>query len=237
MQLTLEGLTIEQESIRLIQQNEPKTGYLVAFSGGKDSTVALDLVKKSGVKYKAVYSLTSVDPPELVRFIKDYYPGVEVYHPKYNMWELIQIKQSAPMRNRRFCCKPLKEVTGDELGYEITITGVRAEESGERAKYHEASPGRLTPVIRWTELDIWDYIESNNLPWCKLYETRSRIGCIMCPMGGKGGMKRDAEMYPKYADAYKRAFQRLIDTRNKRDKPLTWQSGEEMFDWWVNAQK
>jgi phosphoadenosine phosphosulfate reductase len=237
MQLTLSGKTIIQESIELIQQNEPKTGYLVAFSGGKDSTVVLDLVKKSGVKYKAVYSLTSVDPPELVKFIKDYYPDVEVYHPKYNMWELIEKKMIAPTRIHRFCCEFLKEGLSKIKGYDITVTGVRGEESSRRSKYHEVSENRVAPILRWSLLDIWDYIESNNLPWCKLYETRERIGCIMCPMQGKGGMKRDAEMYPKYTDAYKRTFQRVVDKRKALGKPCSWDTGEEMFDWWVNAQR
>ena len=42
-------------------------GYYVAYSGGKDSDVILDLVRRSGVKYEAHHHLTTADPPEIVR--------------------------------------------------------------------------------------------------------------------------------------------------------------------------
>lgn len=66
------------DSIRLIRKGEklalalnPEDGYFVGFSGGKDSQVLLDLVKRAGVKYKAHYNVTTIDPPENVRFIRN----------------------------------------------------------------------------------------------------------------------------------------------------------------------
>jgi phosphoadenosine phosphosulfate reductase len=58
-------------------------GFFVAFSGGKDSVVVKKLCDMAGVKYDAHYSVTSVDPPELVRFIKEKYPDVEFEFKKY----------------------------------------------------------------------------------------------------------------------------------------------------------
>lgn len=48
-------------AIRRLKSFEPEDGYYVAFGGGKDSIVVLDLVKRSGVKYDAHYTITSVD--------------------------------------------------------------------------------------------------------------------------------------------------------------------------------
>ena len=64
----------EEETIDFIQRYEPPEGYFVGFSGGKDSIVLLDLVKRSGVKYKVYYSCTGIDPPEVVKFIRDNHP-------------------------------------------------------------------------------------------------------------------------------------------------------------------
>lgn len=73
---------LEAEAIKFLQDNEPPEGYFVGFSGGKDSIVTLELVKRSGVKYKAYYSCTGIDEPSVVRFIKEHYPEVEWLKPK-----------------------------------------------------------------------------------------------------------------------------------------------------------
>ena len=51
-------------------------GFHVAFSGGKDSQVIYELCKMAGVKFKAFFYKTSVDPPELLKFIRSDYPDV-----------------------------------------------------------------------------------------------------------------------------------------------------------------
>ena len=53
-----------QVAIDRIKTFEPPEGYYVAFSGGKDSVVILDLVKRSGVKFDAHYNITGIDAPE-----------------------------------------------------------------------------------------------------------------------------------------------------------------------------
>lgn len=102
-------------SIEALQTFEPKEGYYVAFSGGKDSVVIKKLCDLAGVKYDAHYSVTSVDPPELVRFIKEAYPDVHRDIPHYSdgkpitMWNLIPKMGVPPTRLMRYCCDKLKE--------------------------------------------------------------------------------------------------------------------------------
>ena len=76
------------DSISLLKRAEPlalamnpEDGFYVAFSGGKDSQVMLDLVRRAGVKYTAWYSVTGNDAPANVYFIREHYPEVRFYHP------------------------------------------------------------------------------------------------------------------------------------------------------------
>ena len=124
-----------QIAIDRLKAFEPADGYWLAFSGGKDSVVIKRLAQMAGVKFEAHYSVTSVDPPELVRFIKDVHPDVSFDIPRdkdgkaITMWNLIPKKLTPPTRMVRYCCDKLKESLGD--GH-VTITGVRWAESASR---------------------------------------------------------------------------------------------------------
>ena len=141
MQMTTDGKIMDkvQVSIKRLQAFEPPEGYYVAFSGGKDSQCVYHLCKMAGVKFDAHYSVTSVDPPELVRFIKAKYPDVkfERQHDKdgkpITMWSLIPERKMPPTRVVRYCCRELKESNG--VG-RFTVTGVRWAESTRRKANH-----------------------------------------------------------------------------------------------------
>lgn len=74
-------------------------GYYLAFSGGKDSVVIYALAKMAGVRFKAHYHMTTVDPPELVRFIRSSFPEVSTDYPEYSMWNLIVKKADSAGQN------------------------------------------------------------------------------------------------------------------------------------------
>ena len=127
------------EAIQRLKSFEPEDGYYVAFSGGKDSQCIYHLCEMAGVKFDAHYSVTSVDPPELVRFIKEHYPNVsrDIPHDKdgkpITMWNLIPKKGIPPTRLARYCCAELKESSGKGR---VTVTGVRWAESARRKHLH-----------------------------------------------------------------------------------------------------
>jgi phosphoadenosine phosphosulfate reductase len=228
-------------AIARLRLHEPPEGYYVAFSGGKDSCVVLDLVRKAGVKFDVHYHVTTVDPPELVQFIKKYYP--EAWggrtHPAKTMWELIPLKRMPPTRLSRYCCQYLKEGNGNDR---FVVTGIRHQESSKRAKRkitekcHQHNQKRfIHPIIEWSEDEVWEYIYSNDIPYCKLYdEGFKRLGCIMCPYGGTKHQLVEAERWPKYRALYIKAFENMLKVREEKGlKTDTWTDGESVMRWWL----
>ena len=209
-------------------------GYWLAFSGGKDSCVILDLAKRSGVKFEAHHNLTTCDPPELVRFVKTF-PDVQIDKPLMTMWALIRKKQMPPRRNARFCCEVLKERGG---AGRMVLTGVRAGESHARSKrqmveacYTDKTKRFIHPIIDWPTAAVWDYIRSRGLPYCCLYdEGFKRVGCVLCPM--VRDVARQVERWPRLCAAWERAVK------------ATWRVGdsrwgcfptpEEYWQWWLD---
>jgi phosphoadenosine phosphosulfate reductase len=262
-----------EESIRYLQSFEPNEGYYLAFSGGKDSCVLKALAEMAGVKYDAHYSVTSVDPPELVRFIRNHHPDVVFDFPRdvnengkeyvITMWNLIPRKMMPPTRLARYCCEVLKESAGDGR---VTLTGVRKAESVRRSKDRDLAEigtkakGRrfntdngearemvencyrharvtVNPIINWTDSDVWEFIRKYNVPYCELYDRGyTRLGCIGCPMNTHA--HEELEAYPKFKQAYLRAFQRMIDNRKAKGLEVKgrvdWSTPEGVLDWWLN---
>jgi phosphoadenosine phosphosulfate reductase len=228
-----------------IRQFTPPEGLYVAFSGGKDSVVLLDLVRKAGVKHDTHYNLTTVDPPELVHFIRKEYPSVQVHRPAMSMWQLIVKKKLPPTRMVRYCCEVLKERGGDQ-GERTVTTGVRWSESAGRRKRWRGMVQNcrnivgkvyLMPIIDWTDEDIWQHIRANKLPYCSLYdEGFKRLGCVMCPMTGPKHIQMEMERWPKIAEAYKRAILKSWEVNKLGDHVGgKWKSGEDMWNWWIGA--
>ena len=227
-------------AIDRLQNFEPPEGYYLAFSGGKDSQTIYHLAKEAGVKFDAHFNLTTVDPPELIYFIRENYPEVEVHHPEKSMWDLIPKKLMPPTRMVRYCCDYLKEQGGDNR---VVVTGVRKEESSKRSGRRVIenclkNKGKVfcNPIVDWTEVEVWQYIRSRGLNYCTLYdEGFKRLGCIGCPLAGPYQMEKEFARWPKYKALYIQAFDRMIAERIRRGKDVQWKTGEEVMDWWIHG--
>lgn len=244
---------------RMALRLDPENGFYNTFSGGKDSQCLYHLVKMAGVRHKTHMNLTSVDPPEVIRFIKTQYPDVELIKPKMSIYDMAKKKHILPTRRFRWCCAEYKEMSG---AGKVTLIGVRKEESARRAKKEEVSvsiKGKrneqtfdqwseheeqmvacvggkdkilVSPIIYWTEKDVWEFLNANNIPHCKLYdEGYKRIGCICCPMSNYKFKLRDIERFPHVKRKWLETIQHLIDNgylnRNFSD-------AETGFRWWIS---
>lgn len=235
-------------------------GLWVGFSGGKDSQVLLELVKMAGVKYRAVYNVTTNDPPENVYFIRNNYPDVEFSHPKQNFFKIVE-KKGLPTRLHRFCCEQLKE--GGGIGY-VVLTGVRAEESTKRKAYNEVQvyskrkehkdrkrkrtieqmienghrciKGKdkvmVYPILNWTEEDVWQFCTQRHLPRNVCYDISGRVGCMFCPYSSKKEIEHYEHQYPLFKRNLLIAYDKFLSRKNKRH----FDTAEEYYEWWKSKQ-
>ena len=237
-----------QIAIDRLKMFEPPEGYYLAYSGGKDSDTILALAKMAGVKFDAHFQ-RSMEAPEVVYHVRRH-PEVQIHLPEMTMWQLIRKKKMLPTRQSRFCCEYLKERGGSGR---VVMTGVRREESVNRRRrkmtdtcFKDPTKRYFHPIIDWTSDDVWEFLKTYNIPYCKLYDppyNRKRIGCVLCPMSSN--MVSEAEMYPKIAEAYRRAISRGWEARqasiengtfrNKNAKQL-FQSGEDQYNWWISGR-
>lgn len=168
---------------RMAREYDPKNGFYLAFSGGKDSLVLYHLARMAGVKFKAHMNLTSVDPPDVIRFVKMNYPDVELIKPKMSIYDMALKKHILPTRFMRWCCAEYKEMSG---AGKVTLIGIRKAESARRSKRNEVETGDrrfsgnfdqfsehretmitcvngkdkilVSPILNWTEGEVWEFI-------------------------------------------------------------------------------
>lgn len=223
---------IEAKAVATIRKNAPTSApYYLAFSGGKDSVVLEHLAKVSGCNYEMHYSMTSVDPPEVLQFIRREYPQCIRHKPAKTMRDIIIEKKMLPSRRIRFCCQYLKETGGEGR---VCLVGIRREESQQRASREmiEVVGKKLNihPIIEWDSSDIWGYIKYKNIKTCKLYkEGFKRLGCVGCPMLCRKERQKQFERWPQFKRAYMSAIINIFERRNDN-----FTSPEEMFEWWLD---
>lgn len=183
--------------------------FHVAYSGGKDSAVLLDLVKKALPKgsFVVVFGDTGMEFPDTYDIVEKTkreckQEGIPFFISKSHMepkqsWELF----GPPSRALRWCCSvhkstpqtlKLREISSKENYKGLDFVGVRSSESINRSKYTYEGYGKKqkgqyshNSILEWTSAEIWIYMYSNNLPMNNAYKKgNNRAGCLYCPMSG-----------------------------------------------------
>lgn len=143
--------TAVSTSIQLIRDFEDvaisrsQLGYVVGYSGGKDSDVLLELFKQSGVRFYVIHNHTTIDAPETVYYVRKKFAELEsmgipckIYYPRNSFWKLCEEQMMLPTRLMRFCCRVLKEQQNPELRFATRSYGVRKAESARRAENRDS---------------------------------------------------------------------------------------------------
>lgn len=180
---------------------------------------------------------------------------------RVSMWSLIPIKKMPPTRIVRYCCDILKEQAGRGrflvTGVRWSESTSRKNNRGVLEVQHKSKERRLTlandndesrrlfetcqmkgkrvcnPIVDWPDQDIWDYLTDQKVQINPLYyEGCTRVGCVGCPIAGKARY-HEFSMFPKYQGLYISAFDRMIKVRNDEGLQTEWQTGTDVFHWWM----
>ncbi len=222
-QSVLDGLV--QRSINFIRttyENYTNKGYkfIVAFSGGKDSLVLLDLVQRalSPDQFVVIFVDTGMELSDTyyaVEKAKKHWPHLNFQTAK----SIFTAEESwrefgPPGRRLRWCCSVhksvplmllLSELFGPAQIKAVVFDGVRAEESDQRSTYLEISEGHkhinqvnCRPILDWNSAELYTYIFERNILLNQAYKYgMSRVGCAVCPMSSGW---RDIIAIEKYSD-------------------------------------
>lgn len=177
---------------------------LVSFSGGKDSTVVSHLVRLAlnNPSILHIFGDTTLELPKSYEYVKRFQednpftPFFEERNEENNFFEMCE-EIGPPSRVKTWCCSifktgPMGTTLANFDENILTFLGLRRGESVSRSKYKKISQSPkilkqivASPIIDWTDLDVWLYILSENLDFNDSYRQGfARVGCWVCPNNG-----------------------------------------------------
>jgi len=235
-------MNLEDKSIRFLQTIERNTNDLyLGFSGGKDSVVIYDLALRAGIKFTAVYSNTTIDPPGTISFIRKHYPSVQILQPLESFYDLVR-RKGLPTRQTRFCCEYLKERAA--IG-RTSIVGVRSSESHKRegrdythcdTRKNMKGAKYIYPIYDWQDDDVWNYIHKYQLPIAPCYtDGCERLGCVGCPLIYPRKKAFEFSIYPKIYKTIRNAIEEGMRNNPQWKISVATEGDAELaMQWWIS---
>lgn len=200
--------------------------FYVAFSGGKDSVVTLDLVQRAlpHNSFKVLFGDTGMEFPDTYKTVEEvkkvcaegeieFLTSRSQYEPDYT-WS----KFGPPATVHRWCCSVHKTspqiiVLRDALGKPdftgMAFIGVRASESLSRSEYDYVSLGEkhkgqysCNPILEWNSAELYAYIYLRQLYLNEAYKKGNRrAGCLVCPRAAERNEYMARICYPAQFNA------------------------------------
>lgn len=179
-----------------------------------------------------------------------------------SMWSLIPQKLMPPTRLVRYCCAVLKETGGagrfiatgvrwaesvsrknnrgiyERIGSTKNNKIILNNDNDDKRMLFEncrlKAKRVVNPIIDWQDDHVFGFLEDAKCPMNPLYsEGWRRVGCVGCPMAGKEGRELEFARWPKYKNLYLLAFEKLLAERAARGMYTSWQTPEDVFNWWM----
>ena len=222
---------IQSEAIDFIQMSKekfPDSNIAVGFSGGKDSTVVADLAIEALGIHGATFMFTDTtletrETYEYVERFQQEHPQAKFLIARNDEQDFFEVCKDIgpPSRNGRWCCTmfktgPMAQKMAQAFGKKAVLNflGIRASESDKRKHYIRLNDSVTAnkiqqqipayPIFHWQEVDVWLYILSKQLDFCKGYRSgHSRVGCWLCPNSAKKTVFLHQVQIPEKAYAWR----------------------------------
>ena len=208
--------------------------FYVAFSGGKDSVVTLDIVQRAlpHNSFKVLFGDTGMEFPDTYRAVElaeewckslgiEFIRAKAEFSPEYT-WRQF----GPPATVTRWCCSvhktapqiiALREYTGKHNFTGMAFIGVRGSESLSRSEYDYVSLGEkhkgqysCNPILEWNSAELFCYIYANDLILNEAYKKGNRrAGCLVCPRAAERNEYMSRKCYPGAFDTYTNIIREL----------------------------